>query len=104
MSRVRRLTLTGLALAAAVVLVAIVSPRVGGIEGTGTQVAAQTGTEVVKDVVPLRCEAKAALEHDEDAQLDTLAALKRCRAERERTGSVLAEVYERVDARDGVRR
>ena len=81
MSRARRHALTGLALASAVVLIAFVSPRVGGIEGTGTQVA-----------VP--CDAKA----------ETLAALKRCRAERERTGGVLAEVYERVDAREGVRR
>jgi hypothetical protein len=110
MSRARRLALTGLALASSVVLIAVVSPRVGGIEGTGTPVAAQVGTEVAKEALPLRCEATATLDdHDADEQVETLAALKRCREERERAvqrtgGGVLAEVYERVDAREGARR
>jgi hypothetical protein len=110
MSRALRIAYTGLALASAVLLIAVVSPRVGGIEGTGTRAAAQLGTEVASEGLPLRCEAKAALDEDAaDEQLDTLAALKRCRDERERAfertnGGVLAEVYERVDAREGARR
>jgi hypothetical protein len=112
MSRVGRLALTGLAVAAFVALIAVVSPRVGGIEGTGTRVAAQVGTEVAKEGLPLRCDAKAALDADAtDEQFEQLAALTRCREERERErafdrtpSDVLAETYTRVEARDGVGR
>jgi hypothetical protein len=110
MSRARRLAVTGLALAAAVLLIAVVSPRVGGIDGTGTRAAARVATEVAKEGLPLRCEATAALDAAaSDERTEQLAALTRCREERERafgrrSGGVLAEVYERVDGRAGVRR
>jgi hypothetical protein len=116
MSRLRRLALTCVSLAAFVALVAVVSPRIGGIEGRGTRVAAQLGAEVAKEGLPLGCEAKVALDADaSDEQTEQLAALKRCREEREdrqaldrgfdRTGGgVLAEVVERVESREGARR
>jgi hypothetical protein len=112
MSRVRRLALTALAVAGFLALVAVVSPRVGSIDGTGTRVAVRTVTEVANDGLPLRCEAKAALDAEAtEERVDQLASLKRCRDERERERSfdrahsgVLAEVYLRVDAGEGARR
>ena len=108
MSRVARVAFTGLAVAAFVALIAVVSPRVGGIEGTGMRVAAQVGTDVAKEGLPLRCDAKATLDAEAtDEQLEQLAALARCREERKRErwfdraqNGVLAEVYSRVEVRE----
>jgi hypothetical protein len=103
MSRLRRLALGAAGLAAFVVLVAVVSPRIGGIEARGTQVAAQIGAELARDKIPIACETKAAVE-SATTQQDTVelyAALRACREREDRSHALVAvdRGFERAPAR-----
>jgi hypothetical protein len=100
--------LPGVALVALVVLVAVVSPRVGSIDGRAQRAVATVAVDAAKEGLPVRCDVKAALDArpaaDEDARLERLAALRACREERPReSADRLSELVDRAAPRERLR-